>query len=107
MTEVEIDQQLTLNKLIKLNPNKSRGPDGFYPMLLKEIAPLIAWPLVDIFSMALILKIIPDDWCMANFIPIFKKGDKSRPENYCPISLTSVLTKIIKGIVSDCCQTSW
>ena len=34
--------------------------------------------------------ILPSDWLTANIVPVYKKGDKSSPTNYRPISLTSV-----------------
>ena len=36
---------------------------------------------------------------MANVSPIFKKGDKSKPANYRPVSLTSVYCKVIEHII--------
>ena len=33
--------------------------------------------------------------------PIFKKGDKSDPINYCPISLTCILSKLMEHIVAS------
>ena len=38
--------------------------------------------------------IIPDDWKTVNVVPIFKKGDHSKAENYRPVSLT-VVVKLI------------
>ncbi len=38
---------------------------------------------------------------MANVIPIFKKGNTMEPDNYRPISLTSVLCKIMESIIKD------
>ena len=32
----------------------------------------------------------PTDWKTANVVPVFKKGDKIKAENYRPVSLTSV-----------------
>jgi hypothetical protein len=40
-----------------------------------------------------------EDWKLANVSPIFKKGDKSKPANYRPVSLTSVCCKVIEHII--------
>ena len=39
---------------------------------------------------------LPKDWRDANISSIFKKGDKHLPENYRPVSLTSVTSKILE-----------
>ncbi len=44
---------------------------------------------------------IPEDWKRANVTPIFKKGAKSDPGNYRPVSLTSVCCKILDSIIRD------
>ena len=42
---------------------------------------------------------LPKDWLNANIAPVFKKGDRHLPENYRPVSLTSVLSKLLEHIV--------
>ena len=42
---------------------------------------------------------IPDDWKLANVVPVHKKGSKSNVENYRPISLTSLIMKQYEKIV--------
>ena len=42
---------------------------------------------------------IPDDCKTANVVPIFKKWDRNRPENYRPVSLTSIASKTLEHIV--------
>ena len=42
---------------------------------------------------------MPDDWKKANIVPVFKKGDKQLPENYRPISLTSISSKLLEHII--------
>ena len=42
---------------------------------------------------------LPNQWRMANVVPIFKKGLKSKPNNYRPVSLTSIPCKMIEHII--------
>ncbi|MCP4267589.1 MAG: reverse transcriptase family protein, partial [Candidatus Brocadiaceae bacterium] len=44
---------------------------------------------------------VPEEWKLANVTPIFKKGCKSQPGNYRPISLTSVVCKLMETIIRD------
>jgi hypothetical protein len=42
---------------------------------------------------------VPTDWREAIVTPVFKKGTKSKPENYRPISLTCILSKVLEHII--------
>ena len=42
---------------------------------------------------------LPTDWSCANVTPVHKRGSKQDPKNYCPISLTSTVVKIMGKIV--------
>jgi hypothetical protein len=44
---------------------------------------------------------VPEDWKLANVTPIFKKGKRSDPGNYRPVSLTSVCCQILESIIRD------
>ena len=41
----------------------------------------------------------PSDWNKATVTPIFKKGDKSKPPNYRPVSFTSECCKVLEHII--------
>ena len=84
-----------------MNPNKSPGPDGFHPRVLKELAHELSETLAMIFDKSLQQGIIPEDWRDAQVTPPFKKGEKANPSNYRPVSLTSILCNVMEGIVRD------
>ena len=44
---------------------------------------------------------VPTDWRRANVVPIFKKEKKEDPNNYCPVSLTSIPGKILEKIIKQ------
>ena len=89
-----------VRKLLKnLKPHKATGPDDISPRFLKEMAEPLTPVLTLIFSASLNQGKAPDDWKEANVSPIFKKGDKSQPANYRPVSLTSVCSKVLEHII--------
>jgi len=88
-------------KLINLKKDKSPGPDGIHSMLLQSTADNVAKPLADIFAASFTQGLVPSDWRKANISPIFKKGRKDSPNNYRPVSLTSVPCKVMESIVRD------
>ena len=42
---------------------------------------------------------VPLDWTNANVTAVFKKGDKTIPANYRPVSLTCILCKTMEHII--------
>jgi len=90
-----------MKHLQKLAEDKSAGPDNIHPMLLKKCATAIAEPLSIIFNKSFADGHVPADWKKANIVPIYKKGPKTDPANYSPVSLTSVSCKIMEAIVKE------
>ena len=52
-----------------------------------------------LFQTSLNTGTLPQDWTDANVAPVFKKGDRHQAENYRPVSLTSVLSKLLEHVV--------
>ena len=94
----EIDILRVINKM---KVNKTPGPDKISPRILKEVKHEITKPLSMIFNKSLTFGKVPNEWKLANVTPIFKKGDKSQPKNYRPISLTSVACKLMETLIRD------
>ena len=101
MNNVKFSTADILLRLNKLNVNKSSGPDGIHPRLLYEARNEIAYPLKLIFECSFKTKKLPLDWRVANISAIYKKGKKSEVGNYRPVSLTSVVCKIMESIIRD------
>ena len=102
MDPITVTEQGVLKQLQKLNPNKSQGPDNVSPRILKELAEDISPYLTLLFKKSLDLGVVPMAWKEANVCPIFKSGKKSDPNNYRPISLTSIIVKILEHIIFSC-----
>ena len=79
--------------------HKAAGSDGIVPRLLSELSDQLAPPLTIIFNKSIESGIVPEDWRQANVAPIFKKGEKYRPSNYRPVSLTCICCKLLEHIV--------
>ncbi|CAB3990931.1 Hypothetical predicted protein [Paramuricea clavata] len=102
-TSGQSDLQLTIEEvartLLTLDTTKATGPDGIPSRLLKETAWQIAPSLTQIFNKSLSCGEIPDEWKLANIVPVHKKGEKSQVENYRPISLLSIISKVLERCV--------
>ena len=76
--------------LMPLDPNKAKGPDRIPTQVLNQCAHMIAPILQRIYQSSISKGEVPGDWKTANIITVYKKGSKSIPANYRPLSLTSV-----------------
>lgn len=101
LNNIEVTEQLVFRYLNNLCVDKAPGPDGLSPKVLKETSGTISKPLSMIFSASLSFGYVPGDWRVANVSALFKKGSKSDPGNYRPVSLTSCVCKLLERIIKD------
>ena len=84
-----------------MKDNKSHGVDGIPPKLLLEIVERISIPLATVFNLSLEKGVVPLEWKEAKFIPLFKKGSRNKSPNYRPVSLTSMICKLLETLIKD------
>ena len=53
------------------------------------------------FNLSLEEGVVPIEWKQANIIPLFKIGSRSKSDNYRPVSLTSVICKLLERLIKE------
>ena len=92
--------EFEVRKVIQaLKRNKSPGPDNLPPVLFIEGGEALTIALVNLLGKIWESGEIPKDWCKSIIVPIFKKGTKSLCDNHRGISLVSIASKILTGII--------
>ena len=76
LSEIELTSEDVLVTLLNLDTRKATGPDKIPPRLLKETAHQIAPSLCLPFNQSLKFGTLPEEWKLANIIPVYKKGEK-------------------------------
>ena len=79
-----------------LDVSKSSGPDGISAKMLKHTAVGIAPSITQLFNLSIKNGRVPRDWKLSTVVPIPKSGRSHSPNNYRPISLLSVLSKVLE-----------
>jgi hypothetical protein len=87
-----------VSSLIKkrLAHRKAPGIDHLRTEMLVPIVDDLSPALVLLFYLCWIWSRVPRAWCTAQVVPIYKKGDPLDAANYRPISLTSILRKLME-----------
>ena len=66
---------------------------------MKELSSVIAAVLAKMFQRSFEQIPVPSDSREANITALFKKGSKSSSQNYLPVTLTSVICKLLESII--------
>ena len=97
LENITVTTRKVREKILALKPDSAPGPDGIPGHLLQGLEEEVAPALAMIFSKSLEEGAVPPDWRTANVTPIFKKGARTKPENYRPVSLTSIPCKLMES----------
>lgn len=93
-------EEKEITKIISsLNEKKAAGDDEIKPKFLKICNPHLSKQLTHIINLSFTTGIVPEKLKIAKVIPIYKKNDHTDPNNYRPISLLSIINKIMEKLM--------
>ena len=81
--------------------HKAMGVDKISARMLKIAAPVIVPFVTKLINYSINRAVFPRTWKTAKVTPLFKRGDPSDVNNYCPISVLPVLSKIVERHVHN------
>ena len=84
-----------------IKSSKAAGIDNLSGKFLKDGADVLAKPVSALCNLSISRGVFPSACKVAKLNPIFKKGKKTDPSNYRPISLLCGISKIMEKVVHD------
>ena len=101
LSNISFTQEKVLKYLNTLQAEKAQGNDKINPFVILKCTKTLAYPISIIFQRSFDQGELPNAWLEANVTPLFKKGSRLDPSNYRPISLTSILCKVMEKMIKD------
>ena len=86
-------------ELQSLKRDKATGIDDFPPNLLKDCAAVLTGQLTHIINLSIKTNVGPVPWKSAKVTPVFKSGSPDNVDNFRPISVLPILSKILEKAV--------
>jgi hypothetical protein len=88
-------------KIMKSLKESSAGYDDICPKVVKKVYKSILNPLTHLLNLSISSGIFPNVLKIAKIIPLFKSGDSQSLNNYRPVSVLSVFSKVLERIMYD------
>ena len=95
----DVTLQQTLKILKSTNSSKAAGIDKIPARIIKDIAEEIAAPLTFLINRSLQCGLFPTSEKIAKVTPLYKSGDRTNIDNYRPISVLNVISKVFERVV--------
>lgn len=97
----EITEAFVQKQIDSMPVGKATGIDGLSVKLLKLACPHVITTLTYILNLSIRSGQYPNAWKYASVIPIYKGGDKGCMNNYRPISILPIVSKILERAVHN------
>ena len=94
-------EEKVLKIMTNIESSKAAGVDKLSGRFLKDGANILAKPISALCNLSISQGVFPSACKVAKLKPIFKKGKKTDPSNYRPISLLPSISKIIERVIHD------
>ena len=91
-----VEQNTVQSILHSLKVNKEAGLDSIPARLLKDAEAELLPSITYLVNKSISDGIVPDLWKVARVTPLYKSDDKLQVENYRPISVLPVLSKVVE-----------
>ena len=85
----------------EIDPYKSSSPSCIHPRILKECGPNLASALTKLFKLSLKSGTLPTSWKEGTVTPLYKGGDRHQPSSFRPITLTSLICRLMEKIIKE------
>ena len=95
----EVSEEFVVKEFKILNISKSTGLDGIPARFIKDAAEVIKGPITYIVNLSLRSGIFPNEMKLAKVIPLHKKKSRLDAGNYRPVSILSVVSKVLEKTV--------
>lgn len=101
MRNISISDSSVRESIKRLNKKKASGPNKMPITFLIHVQTInIITPVISVvFQQSLDRGEISANWKNANIVPIYKKGDRTTPANYRPVSLRAAISKLLEHTI--------
>ena len=97
----KVNSVSVLKILKEFKTNKATEVDNLAGRFLKDGSNTLCTPIARICNLSIKLASFPNKCKVAKIKPLYKKGLKTDPKNFRPISLLPLISKIIERIIHD------
>ena len=95
----KVSEDFVYKELLKLNPSKSTGLDEIPARFVRDGASVLKIPITFIVNLSLSSGKVPHDMKVARVKPLYKKNSSLEAGNYRPVSILSIVSKILEKCV--------
>ena len=89
----------------EMNTDKAAGIDDLAGIFFTDGAKVLSKPITDLINLSITLSSVPDSSKIAKLKPLLKKGSKLEPKIFRPISLLSLISKVLERVIHDQTQS--